>query len=81
MVVYSDLSIGMMFAMFGYIWFIMTPIQDILSMQYSFASTKGALERINKILELETEPNGKQDIDSNDFKIKLQNETYIKCCV
>lgn len=76
MVVYSDLSIGMMFAMFGYIWFIMTPIQDILSMQYSFASTKGALERINKILDLDIEPNGKQNIDSDNFKIKLQNVSF-----
>merc|ERR1711879_699162 len=38
MVAYSDLSIGMMFAMFGYIWFIMTPVQDILSMQYSYTT-------------------------------------------
>ena len=35
LVAYSDLSIGMMFAMFGYIWFIMTPVQDILTIQYS----------------------------------------------
>jgi ATP-binding cassette subfamily C protein len=60
MVVYSDLSIGMMFAMFGYIWVIMTPVQDILSMQYSYASAKAAIERLNKILDLKTESNGKE---------------------
>ena len=58
LVAYSDLSIGMMFAMFGYIWFIMTPVQDILSMQYSYASAKAALERLNKILLLKTEMSG-----------------------
>ncbi|WP_419769779.1 MAG: ABC transporter ATP-binding protein [Candidatus Marinarcus sp.] len=58
MVAYSDLSIGMMFAMFGYIWFIMTPVQDILSMQYSYASAKAALIRLNKILELQKELSG-----------------------
>lgn len=58
LVVYSDLSIGMMFAMFGYIWFIMTPIQDILSIQYAYASADAALKRINKILSLEKEPKG-----------------------
>ena len=39
-----------MFAMFGYIWFIMTPVQDILTIQYSYASANAAINRINKIL-------------------------------
>jgi ATP-binding cassette subfamily C protein len=50
----------MMFAMFGYIWFIMTPIQDILSMQYSYASAKAAIKRLNHILQLQKEPQGTQ---------------------
>jgi ATP-binding cassette subfamily C protein len=62
LVAYSDLSIGMMFAMFGYIWFIMTPVQDILSMQYSYASAKAALERLNKILLLQVEKSGDKEI-------------------
>jgi ATP-binding cassette, subfamily C, bacterial len=60
LVVYSDLSIGMMFAMFGYIWFIMTPIQDILSIQYAFANADAALKRVNSILALEKEPSGSE---------------------
>ncbi len=62
LVAYSDLSIGMMFAMFGYIWFIMTPVQDILSIQYSYASAMSALKRINKILTLKTENTGNEPI-------------------
>ncbi len=58
LVVYSDLSIGMMFAMFGYIWFIMTPVQDMLSIQYSYSSAMSALNRVNKILTLQTEKTG-----------------------
>ncbi|MFY9075093.1 ABC transporter ATP-binding protein [Malaciobacter mytili] len=74
MVAYSDLSIGMMFAMFGYIWFIMTPVQDILSMQYSYAQAKAALERINKILELKIETSGNTLLSKqNDFSIELRN--------
>ncbi len=74
MVAYSDLSIGMMFAMFGYIWFIMIPVQDILSMQYSYAQAKAALERINKILELKIETSGNTLISKqNDFSIELKN--------
>ncbi|MBU0720354.1 ABC transporter ATP-binding protein/permease [bacterium] len=62
LVAYSDLSIGMMFAMFGYIWFIMTPVQDILSMQYSYSSAKAAIERLNKILLLRTEKSSDKKI-------------------
>jgi ATP-binding cassette subfamily C protein len=79
LVVYSDLSIGMMFAMFGYIWFIITPIQDVLALQYSYASAKGAMERLNKIFELKQEPNGVKELDSNngvDIKIENLNFSY-----
>jgi ATP-binding cassette subfamily C protein len=74
MVAYSDLSIGMMFAMFGYIWFIMTPIQDILSIQYSYANANSAIERINKILALKKENNGalKLNLNSN-VEIDIKN--------
>ncbi|PPK62942.1 ATP-binding cassette subfamily C protein [Malaciobacter marinus] len=74
MVAYSDLSIGMMFAMFGYIWFIMTPVQDILSMQYSYAQAKTALNRINRILDLKTEKNGIKKLpENNGLHIELKN--------
>ncbi|MDO9055144.1 MAG: ABC transporter ATP-binding protein [Sulfuricurvum sp.] len=55
MVLYSDLSIGLMFGIFGYLWFMMTPVQDLLSMQYSFANAKNALSRLNELLSLPTE--------------------------
>ncbi|WP_428028580.1 ABC transporter ATP-binding protein [Arcobacter sp.] len=74
MVAYSDLSIGMMFAMFGYIWFIMTPIQDILSIQYSYANASAALKRINKILELNKENTGTIELDdNNNLEISIKN--------
>jgi len=62
LVEYNDLSIGMMFAMFGYIWFIMTPVQDILSIQYSYASANAAISRINKILDLNIEKSGEEEL-------------------
>lgn len=76
LVAYSDLSIGMMFAMFGYIWFIMTPVQDILTMQYSYASAMSALKRINKILTLKIEKSGDEVIKSNDVDISLKNLSF-----
>lgn len=56
MVLYSDLSIGLMFGIFGYLWFMMTPVQELLSLQYSFANAKNALARLNELLSLPTEP-------------------------
>ena len=76
LVAYSDLSIGMMFAMFGYIWFIMTPIQDMLSMQYSYTSATAALERINKVLELRTESSGEKCIESERVDILLEDISF-----
>jgi ATP-binding cassette subfamily C protein len=76
LVVYSDLSVGMMFAMFGYIWFIMTPVQDILSMQYSYSSAKAALERINKILTLQTEKTGSEILEKKEVDITLSNLSF-----
>lgn len=73
LVAYSDLSIGMMFAMFGYIWFIMTPVQDILSIQYSYSSAMSALNRVNKILTLQTEKTGDKTITAHDVDISLKN--------
>ena len=76
LVAYSDLSIGMMFAMFGYIWFIMTPVQDILSMQYSYASAKAAIERLNKIFSLKTESSSHKTLDTFGVDITLKNLNF-----
>ena len=56
-VVVSDLTIGEMFAVFGYLWFLMNPIQDIININYSWFGAKAALNRINTIANLKTEPN------------------------
>ncbi|OQX35740.1 MAG: ABC transporter ATP-binding protein [Oceanospirillales bacterium LUC14_002_19_P2] len=54
-VVFSDLSIGEMFAVFGYLWFMMGPVNELLSMQYGYFASNAALKRINSLLELEEE--------------------------
>lgn len=56
MVFYSDLSIGQMLAVFGYLWFMMAPVQEILSIQYAFYAAKAALMRINRLNALKQEP-------------------------
>ena len=55
-VAYSDLSIGLMMAIFGYLWFMMTPIQEIINIQYAKKSADVALQRINELLRLHLEP-------------------------
>ncbi|MBK3331637.1 ABC transporter ATP-binding protein [Persephonella atlantica] len=55
-VAYSDLTIGLMLAIFGYLWVMMTPVQELLSIQYAFHSGEAALRRINEILKMKKEP-------------------------
>lgn len=56
LVVFSDLTIGQMMAVFGYLWFMMTPVQDVLGIQYAYYGAKAALGRINRLLTLAQEP-------------------------
>ncbi|MDF9389326.1 ABC transporter ATP-binding protein [Vibrio sp. 1151_11] len=56
MVVFSDLTIGQIFAVFGYLWFMLSPVQELLSIQFSWYSAKAAFHRINDLLALEEEP-------------------------
>ncbi len=56
MVLYSDLTIGEMLAVFGYLWFMMAPVQEILGIQQAFYAAKGALIRVNQLASLQREP-------------------------
>ena len=56
MVVFSGLSVGQMIAVFGYLWFMMAPVQELLNIQYAYFSAKAALLRINSLADLPQEP-------------------------
>ena len=56
MVVFSDLTIGEMLAVFGYLWFMMTPVQELVNMQYAWYAANAALGRINALLGLHSPP-------------------------
>ncbi len=56
MVVFSDLSVGQMIAVFGYLWFMMGPVQELLSVQVSYYAATAALGRINQVLNADEEP-------------------------
>ncbi len=77
MVVYSGLSIGEMFAVFGYLWFMMGPVQEILTIQFSFFSAEAALTRINSLICLDNEPRYPHQInpftDKHTVSIKMEN--------
>ena len=63
MVLFSDLSIGEMIAVFSYLWFMMTPVQDVLNIQYAYYGAKAALGRINELLYLPSEPVYKHEVN------------------
>lgn len=50
-VLFSDLSIGQMLAVFSYLWFMIGPIEQLLNLQYAFYAADGAMVRINQLLE------------------------------
>lgn len=79
LVLSSDLSLGLMFALFGYLWFMMTPIQDLLSLQYAYSNASAAMLRLNKLFNLEHEPSCESKV--NPFKeksasIKVENLNF-----
>lgn len=75
-VAYSDLSVGLMMAIFSYLWVMVTPTQDIINFQYVSATAKAACERINSIYALEQEKevaekeNPFENVDSVSIEVK-----------
>jgi ATP-binding cassette subfamily C protein len=76
MVLYSGLTIGLMLAVFGYLWVIMTPIQEIINIQYAYHNAKEATKRINELFKLEKEPKNKNR--KNPFKNSKTNSITVK---
>jgi ATP-binding cassette subfamily C protein len=71
MVLFSSLSIGEMFAVLGYLWFMVTPLQDMLQIIFSYQNATAALERLNALLRLEKEP--RYPHEHNPFEGKATN--------
>ncbi|EOY4516183.1 ABC transporter ATP-binding protein [Vibrio vulnificus] len=80
MVLFSDLTIGQIFAVFGYLWFMLTPVQELLGIQFSCYSAKAALARINALLELEEEyrPESKVNpfTDGKEIDVSVENVSF-----
>ena len=80
MVLYSDLTIGEMLAVFAYLWFMMGPVQEVLGIQYAYHSASAALSRINRLPTMELEPDYPHHRDPFAGKptvsIRLENVTF-----
>ncbi len=63
MVIFSGLTIGKMFAVFGYLWFMMGPVQEVLNIQYAWYAARAALARINKLNTLDQEPQYRHQVN------------------
>lgn len=62
-VLFSDLSIGQMLAVFSYLWFMIGPVEQLLNLQYAFYAAGGALNRINELLARADEPQYSGGVD------------------
>lgn len=80
MVLYFDLSIGQMLAVFAYLWFMMGPVQEVINIQYSWHGAKAALERINRLLAIKLEPQYPHLVDpfigKRTVAVEVQNLTF-----
>jgi len=87
-VAYSNLSVGLMLAIFSYLWVMVSPTQDIINFQYVLATAKAACKRINTIFEMEQEPEVKEiknpffntetiDIEVKDLSFSYSRENHI----
>ncbi|EEX92325.1 ATP-binding/permease protein [Vibrio orientalis CIP 102891 = ATCC 33934] len=80
MVLFSDLTIGQIFAVFGYLWFMLSPVQELLGIQFSWYSAKAALKRINALLDLEEEHRPVSQVnpftDDREVDIEIQNVNF-----
>jgi len=83
-VAYSSLSVGLMLAIFSYLWVMVSPTQDIINFQYVLATAKAACKRINTIFEMEQEPVVEEKInpfktsESIGLEVKNLSFSYIK---
>ncbi|WP_295418196.1 ABC transporter ATP-binding protein [Sulfurovum sp.] len=83
-VAYSDLSVGLMLAIFSYLWVMVSPTQDIINFQYVFATAKAACKRINTVFEMEQEPlveqtnNPFEGIQSIGLEVKDLSFSYLE---
>jgi ATP-binding cassette subfamily C protein len=80
MVVFSNLSIGEMLAVFSYLWFMMGPVQEVLNIQYGWYGAKAALQRINTLLAMQPEPhyphNQNPFTGKTTVSVRAQNITF-----
>jgi len=80
MVVFSDLTIGQMLAVFGYLWFMMSPVQEIIHIQYAWYAANAALGRINSLLDLKRIEEGESRVNPftgrDSVGITLCNATF-----
>lgn len=63
MVLASGLTVGQMFAVYAYLWFMMRPVRELLSIHYSFFAAAAALDRLDRLMELELEPRHRLRVD------------------
>ncbi|MGV2988986.1 ABC transporter ATP-binding protein [Vibrio sp. E150_011] len=80
MVLFSDLTIGQIFAVFGYLWFMLGPVQELLGIQFSWYSAKAALTRINSLLALDEEPRTVSKLnpfnDGKQVDVSIENVSF-----
>jgi ATP-binding cassette subfamily C protein len=53
---YGELSVGLMLAIFSYLWVMVSPTQDLIGFYYAWHNAKAACERIDTVFSMPCEP-------------------------
>ncbi|MCU7959868.1 MAG: ABC transporter ATP-binding protein/permease [gamma proteobacterium symbiont of Bathyaustriella thionipta] len=81
-VLYSDLSIGQMMAIYAYLWYMSQPVQEIVGIQYTYHAARAALQRINSLFKMQLEPdfphekNPFTDNDNESVSIQIRHLNF-----
>ncbi|MBN2826199.1 MAG: ABC transporter ATP-binding protein [Campylobacterales bacterium] len=71
-VAYGDLSIGLMMAIFSYLWVMAPPTQDVINFQYTLKNAKEAIKRLNAILQMSQEKHIPNSLDPFDKPLGIE---------
>ncbi len=81
-VFYGDLSVGLMLAIFGYLWIMMTPTQDLINFGYALSLAKVSCKRVEEIFKMELEPKiegkakAQNPFNSSSLSVELKSVSF-----
>lgn len=78
MVLENEVSAGTLIALINYLGFVNEPVHSIIGNYSKLQTTKGAVDRLQKLFELENRTEGTHQLAVSNHKIELNNVSYAR---